>query len=60
MLLFHEVSFFKLKCFIDIEDKFFTNTWIHNIVKKSYNFFRFVQINEFGVLGFYVLKKVFS
>ena len=32
MLLFHEVSFSKLKCFIDIVAKFFfTNMWI-NIV----------------------------
>ena len=51
MLLFHEVSFSKLKCLIDIVAKFFfTNMWI-NIVKKRYNFFRFVQINEFGVLA---------
>jgi len=50
MLLFHEVSFSKLKCFIDIVAKFFYNIWI-NIVKKIYNFFRFVQINEFGVLA---------
>ena len=37
MLLFHEVSFSKLKCFIYIVAKFFlTNIWI-NIVKKRYN-----------------------
>ena len=51
--------FCKLKCFINIVAKFFTNLWI-NIVKKKYNFFKFVQVYEFGVLGFYVLKKVLS
>ena len=40
---------------MDIVAKFF----LINIVKKKYNFFRFVQIYEFGVLGFYVLKKLF-
>ena len=54
MLLF---LYCKLKCFINIVAKFFTNLWI-NIVKKKYNFFKFVY--EFGVLGFYVLKKVLS
>ena len=41
---------------MDIVAKFF----LINIVKKKYNFFRFVQIYEFGVRGFYVLKKLFS
>ena len=58
MLLFHEVSFSKLKCLIDIVAKFFlTNMWI-NIVKKRYNFFRFVQINEFGVLAWLLLNCI--
>ena len=57
MLLFCGMIFCKLKCFINIVAKFFTNLWI-NIVKKKYNFFKFVQVYEFGVLGFYVLKKV--
>ena len=39
--------------------KFFTNIWI-DIVRKKYNFFRFVHVYEFGVLGFYVLEKVLS
>ena len=59
MLLFHGIKFSKLKCFIDIIAKIFTNIWI-NIVEKKYNFFLFVQIYHFGVLGFYVLKKVRS
>ena len=54
MLLFYGIKFSKLKCFIDIVAKLFTNIWI-DIVKKIYNFFRFVQLYEFGVLGFYVL-----
>ena len=58
MLLFHGISFSKLKCFIDIDANFFTNMWI-NIVTKKYNLFRFVQVYDFRVLGFYVLKKVF-
>ena len=42
MLLFNRIKLSKLKCFIDIVAKFFTNIWI-KIVKKKYNFFRFVQ-----------------
>ena len=38
MLLFYGIKFFKLKCFIDIVAKLFTNTWI-DIVRKIYNFF---------------------
>ena len=56
---FNGIKFSKLKCLIDIVAKFFTHFWI-NIVKKKYNFVRFVQVYEFGVLGFYVLKKVLS
>ena len=45
---FNGIKFSKLKCFIDIIAKFFTNIWI-NIVKKKYSFFRFVQVYEFRV-----------
>ena len=51
MLLFHGIKFSKLKSLIDIVAKFFTDISI-NIVKKKYNFFRFVQVHEFTVLGF--------
>ena len=60
MLLFHGISLSKLtcflKCFRDIVAKFFPNIWI-NIVKQIYNLFRFVQVYEFGGLGFYFLEK---
>ena len=61
MLLFYRIKFSKLKCFIDMYSSqvFFTNISI-NIVKKKYNFFRFVQVYEFGLLGLYVLKKLLS
>ena len=42
---FNGIKFSKLKCFIDIIAKFFTNIRI-NIVKKKYSFFRFVQVYE--------------
>ena len=58
MLLFHVISFYKLKCFIVIVAKLFTNIWI-NIVKK-YNFFQFVQVYKCGVLRFYIVKKLLS
>ena len=61
MLLFYGINSSKLKCFIDMVSsmvaKFFRNIST-NIVKKKHNFFRFVQVYEFAVLGFYVLKKV--
>ena len=38
MLLFHGIKFSKIKCFIDIIAKIFTNIWI-NIVKKKYSVF---------------------
>ena len=56
MLLFHVISFYKLKRFIVIVAKLFTNIWI-NIVKK-YNFFQFVQVYKCGVLRFYIVKKI--
>ena len=56
MLLFYGINSSKLKCFIDVVAKFFTNIST-NIVKKKHNFFRFVQVYEFAVLSFYVLKK---
>ena len=39
MLLFHGIKFSKMKCFIDIIAKIFTNIWI-NIVKKKYSVFQ--------------------
>ena len=38
MLLFQGIKFSKMKCFIDIIPKIFTNIWI-NIVKKKYSVF---------------------
>ena len=36
MLLFHGISFSKLKSFIDIDDNFFTNIWINIVTKKPF------------------------
>ena len=49
MLLFYGIKFSKLKCFIGIV-----------LLKKSITFLRFVQVYEFAVLGFCVLKKLLS
>ena len=35
MLLFYEIKFSKLKCFIDVAAKYFINIWT-NIVGKKY------------------------
>ena len=50
MLLFHGMLFCKLKCFINIIAKFFTNLWI-NIVKKKYNFFNLFKSTNLEYLA---------
>ena len=60
MLLFYRIKFSKLKCFIDIYSSHVFFYQHVNIVKKKYNFFRFVQVYEFEVLRLYVLKKLLS
>ena len=59
MLLFHEVSFSKLKCLIDIVAKFFLCGSI--LFKRDITFSDLFKSTNLEYLhGFYVLKKVFS
>ena len=61
MLLFHEVSFSKLKCFIDIVAKFFLQTCGSILFKRDITFSDLFKSTNLEYLhGFYVLKKVFS
>ena len=61
MLLFHEVSFSKLKCFIDIVAKFFLQTCGSILLKRDITFSCLFKSTNLEYLhGFYVLKKVFS
>ena len=58
MLLFHEVSFSKLKWFIDIVAKFFLQTCGSILFKRDITFSDLFKSTNLEYLhGFYVLKK---